>query len=70
MYTASGEPMYTLPQDDAQLEMTLEDMEEEYTALMRRHQDLLDAGKVSAAADLMDYITKLEELIADMETNE
>lgn len=37
--------------------------------LMRRHQDLLDAGKVTAAADLMDYITKLEEQIADMEAN-
>lgn len=68
LYVLSGTPNLPLPAPEELREVTLEELEEEYAGLMRKHQDLLDAGRHEDAADLKIHIAELEDIIADLET--
>lgn len=70
LYVLSGVPNFPIPNLEELRGLTLDELEEECARLMRTHQDLLDAGRHEAAADLKIHIAELEDIIADLETED
>ena len=63
IYALSGEPCFTLPEEDILKDRILEAKEEEYSRLMREYEGFLETGNYRAADNLRICLKELEDTI-------